>query len=264
MAKITGAVHLPAEDQKELLRIAQSGQPGSEEAVEKLIITSMGLVGSIVRRSHQKGVDQLDLMQNGVLGLFEAIKRFEFTFGSFSTYATWWIRAYVNRARQPYWSIRVNKRYFVSPVSLQKLIPGRRKDSQEKVLLQFMSSGSVSGESIAMARSEFTYCCRRLRKALDLLREKYFQDEESWLIFSTRFGLNNELDVVKPTLVAKRLKLEKDEVTRVIAGAIKYGKRRSLFSNTQDLINQIDKIKNLAEALGLTAQEAISRHLNIK
>lgn len=68
-------------------------------ARKKLVESNMPLVVSVAKSSFGLGVPKLDLIQEGNLGLMEAIKNFDLGRGyKFSTYATWWIRGYVKTA----------------------------------------------------------------------------------------------------------------------------------------------------------------------
>ena len=87
---------LEKEEQKDLLLKIKSGD---EKAKEKFVNHNLRLVVSIAKRYTYKGVEFLDLIQEGSLGLLKAIDKYDIESGfAFSTYATWWIRQTVTRA----------------------------------------------------------------------------------------------------------------------------------------------------------------------
>lgn len=87
---------LTAEEEKELARRAANGD---ERAREKLINSNLRLVISIAKKHIGRGVEFLDLIQEGNLGLMKAVEKFDAEKGTkFSTYATWWIRQAVTRS----------------------------------------------------------------------------------------------------------------------------------------------------------------------
>lgn len=83
----------------ETYRLILSARKGDQDAKAALVERNRGLIRSIVRKYLNWGVAEADLMQEGALGLLKAAKRFNTKTGNeFSTYATWWIRHYVQRA----------------------------------------------------------------------------------------------------------------------------------------------------------------------
>ncbi len=98
LKEISKSSFLTADEEKELSKRIEKGDP---QATARLIQANLRLVVSIAKKyvGKSNNLTLLDLIQEGNLGLFRAVEKFDWRRGyKFSTYATWWIRQAINRA----------------------------------------------------------------------------------------------------------------------------------------------------------------------
>ena len=243
--KEIGVVPLLSNEEEKELAIAVEN--GDLEAKQRLAEANLRLVVSIAKRYVGRGMQFLDLIQEGNMGLMKAVDKFDYSKGfKFSTYATWWIRQAITRA------IADQARTIRIPVHMVETI---NKLREQRNLLQELGQDPTP-EQIA-ERMDMTP--DKVREILKIAQEPvsletpigeeddrhlgdFIEDEviENPVDYTTRVVLREQLDEVLDTLTDRE-----ENVLRLRFG-LDDGKMRTLedvgkvFNVTRERIRQIE------------------------